>query len=313
ALRSLRDEADDTSRALTQLSRRAVVAAAALRLLGTQASRLRGNIDDLDGSIRRLGAGITGLPSTFGTVPSAARSAGGAVDELRSAALLLGPALIPIAAQALPIAAGLGAAAAAVGAFAAAAAGQVVAISEAAEAGKKYKEAVEEHGRTSKEAAEADIAWQRQLAEVPPQTRVAAAALSVLKDEYEAWSDELSSSTMPIATRQFQIFGALFPKLTPLVRGTSTQLMRFQEIMAGGIQSPGFDRFMNRFADFASSTLAKANDAIIRFTRTLDTGQVGGGVAAFMDYARENGPLVRDTLAKIGEALANVLEGAANV
>src|SRR5690606_7824945 len=99
----------------------------------------------------------------------------------------------------------------------------------------------------------------------------------------------------------------------PLVRGTSTQLMRCQELMAGAIQAPGFARFMNRFADFASSTLAKANDAIIRFTRTLDTGQVGGGVAAFMHYARENGPLVRHTLAKIGEALANVLEGAANV
>lgn len=313
ALRDLQQAARGTARALTTLTTRATTATAALTALGAAARTLRGDMDDLDGSIRRTGAGMTGLRGRLGTLSAGAGAAGRAMGALRTAALLLGPALIPIAAQAGPIAAGLGAATVAVIAFAGAAAGQVVAISEAADAGKKYKEAVEEHGRTSKEAAEADIAWQRQLAEMPPQTRVAAAALSVLKDEYKAWSDELSSSTMPIATRQFQIFGALFPKLTPLVRGTSTQLMRFQEIMAGGIQSPGFDRFMNRFADFASSTLAKANDALIRFTRTLDTGQVGGGVSAFMDYAREHGPLVRDTFAKIGEALGNLLEGAANV
>ncbi|MFC8423933.1 hypothetical protein ACFUN7_24160 [Streptomyces sp. NPDC057236] len=312
ALRGLREEADDTSRALTQLSTRTVVAAAALRLLGTQARRLRDDIDRLDGSIRRLGAGITGLPSTLGTVSSAARGAGTAMAGAARAALLLAPALIPVAAQALPIAASVGAATVAVGAFAAAAAGQVSALTEAAEAEKKYAKAVREHGAGSKEAGQAQLAYARTVADMPAPTRRAAAALASMKDQYQEWSDSLAGDTMPVATKAFQTFGSLFPKLTPMVQGASGQLDRFVTIAAGGIASPGFDRFMESVAEFSTGVLDRANDGLVQFVTNINTGQVSGGVAAFMEYARENGPLVRDTLATLGEAVGNVLEAAAN-
>lgn len=313
ALRDLRNEADDTARALGQLSRRALTAAAALRIMGSQTHRLRSGLDDLDDSIRRLGSSTATLTGSLTTIRGATSSTAGAVDELRSGALLLAPALIPIAAQAAPIAAGLGAAAVAVGAFAAAAAGQVSALSDAAEAETKYNEAIKEHGTGSKEAGQAQLAYARTVADMPAPTRRAAAALSSLKEQYREWSDSLAGDTMPVATRALETFSAVFPKLTPLVQGSSTQLNRFLTLVQGGIASPGFDRVSAQFSDFATRVMRHANDALVQFTRTLDTGQVGGGVSAFLEYARANGPLVRDTFSKLGEALANLLEGAANV
>jgi trimeric autotransporter adhesin len=236
----------------------------------------------------------------------------GILEKLKSAALHLSPALIPIAAQAAPIAASVGAASVAVGAFAAAAAGQVTALTEASEAEKKYKDAVVEHGAASKEAGAASAAYARQMAQMAPATREAAVALSGLKSEYKSWSDGLAGSTMPVATKAMQTFGAIFPKLTPMVQGAGVELNRFVTIAAGGVASPGFDRFMQSFSEFAVGALRKANDALVRFTLSLDAGKVGGGVSQFMEYARANGPLVRDTLAKVATALGNVLEAAAN-
>uniref|UniRef100_UPI000CD50FA9 hypothetical protein n=1 Tax=Streptomyces sp. SM1 TaxID=402229 RepID=UPI000CD50FA9 len=280
--------------------------------LGAAARSLRGDMDDLDGSIRRAGAGMGGLRGRLGTVTTAAGSAGSAMGGAARAALLLAPALIPIAAQALPIAASVGAATVAVGAFAVAAAGQASAISEAAEAEKKYNEAVKEHGANSREAGQAQLAYARSVSDMPAPTRRAAAALSSLKGQYREWSDSLADSTMPVATKAFQTFGALFPKLTPVVRGAGAQLDRFVTIAAGGIASPGFDRFMESFAEFSTGVLERANDGLIRFVTSMQSGQVSGGISAFMEYARENGPLVSDTLSKLGEAVGNILEAAAN-
>ena len=313
ALRGLQDAARGTSRTLATLTTRATTAAAALTALGAAARSLRGDIDDLDGSIRRTGGGMTALRGRLDTITNSASSAGSSMDTLKSATLLLAPALIPIALQAAPIAASLTAATMAVGAFAAAAGGQISAMSEAADAEKKYKDAVAEHGATSKQAADAQAAYVRQVEKMPPATRTAAAALSAFKDGYRQWSDALAADTMPVVTKSFAVFGALFPKLTPVVQGASAQLNPFVAIAAGGIQSSGFDRFMRSFAEFSTGAMAKANDSLIRFTRTLDTGKISGGVNEFMEYVRANGPMVRDTLASVVQALSNVLQGAADV
>lgn len=247
------------------------------------------------------------------------RAAGGgnlfnsALEKLKGSALSLAPALIPIAAQAAPIAAGVGAAAVAIGVFAAAAGGQVAALTEAGEAEKKYQDAIAEHGRASKQAGEAQNAYVRQVKDMPPATREAAAALSSFKDEYKSWSDSLAGDTMPVATKAFATFGAVFPKLTPIVQGAGTQLNRFITIAAGGVASPSFDRFMQSFAEFSTGALQRGNELLIRFLRTLDTGKISGGFSTFMDYVRENGPIVRETLSNVMQALANMAQAAANV
>lgn len=270
----------------------------------------QGRLRDVRGRFVNEGRLING---TLVTVTGNTNRFGEAVDSLRSASLLLSPALIPIAAQAAPIAVGLGAASVAVGVFAAAAAGQVTAVTEAADAEKKYQEAIAEHGQASKQATDAEAAYLRQVGKMPAATRTTAGALSALKDDYREWSDSLADSTMPVATKALQTFSGVLPKLTPLVKGTSRELNRFVTIAAGGVASPGFDRFMDNFSDFAAGSLEKANDALIRFTRTLNTGQTGGGVNKFMEYVRANGPLVRDTLTNVVDALSNVLLAAADV
>ncbi|GAA3852569.1 hypothetical protein GCM10023084_03500 [Streptomyces lacrimifluminis] len=281
----------------------------------------RGELDRFarhaDGRLRDVSGRFVSESRLIGTAFNRAAGGGsafdGALQKLKRTAITLSPALIPIAAQAAPIAASVGAAAVAIGAFAAAAGGQVAALSEASEAEKKYKDAVSQHGAASKQASDASAAYGRQMAQMPPATREAAVALSGLKSEYKSWSDGLASSTMPVATKAMQTFGAIFPKLTPMVQGTGTQLDRFMTIVAGGVASPGFDRFMQSFSEFSTGALQKANDALVRFMVNLDTGKVSGGVSEFMEYARANGPLVRETLSNVMQALGNMAQAAANV
>ncbi|WP_097921738.1 hypothetical protein [Streptomyces sp. wa1063] len=254
-------------------------------------------IQSVNRGLQRLENGTKDMDKSFGSLVGTAVS--------------LAPALLPIAASTAPLVAGMGAATIGVAAFGAAIIPQIQAMSEAAEAEKKYTDAVEKHGAASAEAAKAEEAYLDSIADMPPATRQAAAALSVLKEEYEDWSNSLSDDTMPVVTKSFAALGALFPKMTPLVKGASTELDRFVTIAAAGIQSQSFERFMDSFADFSTVSLAKANSGLVQFTRTLDTGEVGGGVSEFMQYARESGPLVGETLMNLVEALSNLLVASA--
>jgi len=272
---------------------------------------IRGLTRDANGHLRDLRGRFVSesrlINNSLTTVTGGSNRFREALGSLKGAALSLAPALIPMAAAAAPIAASVGAAAIAVGAFGAAAAGQVVAINEASEAEKKYTDAVDEHGRASKEATDAERAYLTAVQKLPPATRQAAAGLSVLKDEYKGWSDSLAGDTMPVVTKSFAVFGGLFPKLTPVVRGASAELNRLMTIVAGGIQSESFDRFMASFAEFSTGALKRANDGLVRLMRTMDTGKIGGGLSDFMQYAKENGPLVGETLKNVAQALTKLL------
>jgi trimeric autotransporter adhesin len=272
---------------------------------------------DANGRLRDMRGRFVSESALINTAFNRAAGGGGAfsgvLEKLKASAIGLAPALIPIAAQAAPIAASVGAAAVAVGAFAAAAGGQVAALTEAAEAEKKYQDAVSQHGASSKEATTAQAEYVRQVKTMPPATREAAAALSSFKDQYKSWSDSLAGDTMPTVTRGLQTFGAIFPKLTPMVQGAGIQLNRFVTIAAGGIQSDAFSAFMRSFSEFSTGALQRGNELLIRFMRTLDTGKISGGFSTFMDYVRDNGPIVRELLSSVMQALANMAQAAANV
>lgn len=236
-----------------------------------------------------------------------------AMEQLGKSVMSLAPAAIPAAAALGPLVAATAAAGVAVGVYAAALGPQVKAIGEASEAEKKYTDALDEHGARSKEAVEAQQEYARQMAKLPPATRTAAAAMSVLKDEYKEWSDDLSADTMVPFTKGLALAGNLLPKLTPLVKGTSAELDRMVTLLAGGMESPGFDRLMGKFTDFSRGALARVNSGIVQLVDNLDTGQVSGGLAQFMAYARAQGPLVADTLKNITESLMSLLVAGADV
>lgn len=236
-----------------------------------------------------------------------------AVDKLVGSLITLAPAAIPLAASLAPIAPAVGAAAVATAAYAAALGPQIGAMSEAAEAEKKYTDEVKKSGKTSEAAVTAQLEYQRTLADMPPATRRAAASLSVLKDEYADWSDSLAADTLGPVTKSFAILNGLLPKTTGLVKGTSRELDRTMTILAGGMQSPGLDQLNQRFERFATGTLRKVNNALVDLMRTSDTGKVAGGLSEFMEYARANGPVAADTVKQIGQALLNLMEAGSDV
>ncbi|MFD9225377.1 hypothetical protein ACFWDI_36455 [Streptomyces sp. NPDC060064] len=236
-----------------------------------------------------------------------------AIEGLKKTALSLAPAIIPAAAAMAPLVASTAAAGVAVAAYGAALGPQIAAMADASQAEKKYTDAVEKSGAGSKEAVAAHEAYRQTMAKLPPATRTAAAALSVLKDQYKSWSDGLAKDTMGPVTKGMAIFGALLPKLTPLVKGTSAELDRMMTLVGGGMASPGVDRLIKQFTGFSTGVLQSANNGLVHFMRTLDTGKVGGGLSQFMDYARAQGPLVGNTLKNIGQALMNLMKAGSDV
>ncbi|MFB6665959.1 hypothetical protein [Streptomyces parvus] len=327
ALRTLRARAEAAANALDEIGTRAAAAAVGFRTLGTAAGdantnlttlsgstrTLRSDMDDLDGTLTRVTGRLGGLNGTLGTVSNSTNSTASNTKNLIMAAVALGTALIPIAAATVPIAAGLTASGAAVGAFGVAVAGQIVALTEAVEAETKYQDAIDEHGKASEQAAEAEAAYLRVLEEMPPAARETAAAFAVLRDDYTDWSDALADDTMPIVTKSMGLFGAMLPKLTPLVRGTSDELDRLLNVAAGGMSTPGFDRFMASFTRFATESLARGTTHLVAFTRALDNGEVGADLREFLDYARANGPLVGDTLMNLARAATTLLVAASDM
>lgn len=281
---------------------------------------------DADGRLRDLSgqflttadaAGVTGRSITQTRRSTAdwsgvADRASDVGAKLTASLMSLAPAAIPAAASLVPLAAGAGAVGVAVLAFTGALIPQISALSEAAEAEKKYDQAVTKSGRTSEQAITAQLAYQKAMADLPPETRKAAVALGLLKDAGKAWSDSLAGDTMPVFTKGLAIANELLPKTTGLVKGTSAQLDRMMTVIGGSMMSPGLDRLNSKFTAFATGTLRKVNDALVHFMRTSD-GKIGGGLAEFMGYASAQGPVVADTIRNVGEALGNLLVGASEV
>ncbi|MFD9464382.1 hypothetical protein ACFWBT_26285, partial [Streptomyces sp. NPDC060027] len=313
AMGDLRDTTARAATALRSLTTRADSADGRLNTLSDRSRTLRRDMDDLDGSVRRVGAGMGGLRGRVGSVSSSADGAGDSANNLMVAALSLGSALIPVAAAMVPIAAGAAAAGAGVTAFTVAVISQIKSMSEASEAATKYDKAVEGHGQHSAAAAEAQAAQQRILKKMPAATREAAAALTVLKDEYRDWSDALASDTMPVVTKSLGLFQAMLPRLTPIVRGTSEQIDNMLNVLAGGMQTSGFERFMDKLADWSSGALARATFGMVEFTQALDSGEVSSSVSEFMAYVRENGPIVAETLGNLAKAAVHLIVAASDM
>ncbi|MEU7048066.1 phage tail protein [Streptomyces eurythermus] len=312
SLRALRDSAQDASRSLRSLNSAARSADTRFTTLSDRSRTLRRDTDELDGSMRRLGGSMGSLRGGGGSLRASMGESGDSMERLRKSALLLAPALLPIAAQAVPLAANVGAAALSVGAFGLAIAGQLSAVKEASDAEKKLNDAIAQHGAHSAEAAKAQADYSQQLQRMDPATRKAAVGLSTLKGQYQAWSRSLAGDTMPVVTKSFVLLGDVLPRLSPMVKSTATQMDRLMNVAAGGMQSAGFDRFMKSVADFSAGALARMTTGLVHLTQAMNTGEIGGGLRSLMDYARENGPLVADTLKNLGGALGHLVVAASD-
>lgn len=262
-----------------------------------------------DAAMRRLGNSTTRRMAAMRQDTDAGAKA---LEGLKSSLISLAPAAIPMAASLAPIAPAVGAAAVASAAYAAALGPQVKAMSAASEAEKKYTDEVKKSGKTSQAAVQAQMEYVRTVEDMPPATREAAASLSVLKGEYKEWSDGLAGDTMAPVIKGMAIFTGILPKTSGLVRSTSRELDRMTSIVGGAMESPGLDRTMGKFEQFADHTLRKVNNGLIGLMRS-DTGKVGGAASEFMDYARANGPAAAETVENVGRALLNLLQAGSEV
>ncbi|MFE2941043.1 hypothetical protein ACFXKG_18560 [Streptomyces sp. NPDC059255] len=235
-----------------------------------------------------------------------------AIDALGGALLSLAPAALPIAASLAPIVAGTGAATVAVASFTAAIIPQIGAMNEASEAEKKHADAVAKSGARSEQAVTAHQEYLAAVQAMPPETRKAAAALGILKDNFADWSDTLAADTMPVFTKSLAVANSLLPRTTGLVKGTSRELDRMVTIAAGSMATPGFDALNTKFTQFATRTLRQVNEGLLSLGRS-GTGRVGGALSEFMTYAREQGPVVGEVLRNIAEALIHVLDAGGDV
>lgn len=243
---------------------------------------------DTDGTLRDMrGRFVSESDAASRSLRSGIGTAAGAVVR---AVARIGPALggisvgLPVVAAAttaiMGLASGATAAGLAVGAFAAASKHQLTGVTEASDAAKKaddahekvlvkkklaeqlaakggeeYKKALQGVKTASRAAAEADAAAKAELAGLPPATRKTAVAFAGLKNDYEDWSDSLSSSTMPVFTKGIEILRDLLPQLTPFVKSAANALSGFMDEIAAGVQSGGFKQWMADMAKAAGPAL----------------------------------------------------------
>ncbi|EPH40332.1 hypothetical protein ABT390_13495 [Streptomyces aurantiacus] len=308
------------------------------------------DLDDsrAQGGITRTEAGLAGLARTTdgrlrdlrGRFVAQSAAMGGALgDGVRSGAVraakglaLVGGAVPLVAAGTAALgglAAGAAAAALAVKAFSAAVGPQMEAVSEVAKLAEEAEKAAAEGAA---DAAEKQAAYTDTLAQLPPATRDAATAFIGLKSDYQAWSDSLSTTTMPVVTKGIQLLRDLLPTLTPFVEGAATAFGAFFDDVSAGIKSAEFKEWASEASAVAGPALRDILDIVKNFAvgfggllqafLPASAGVTGGlvtmsqafadwgsnlddseGFAQFLDLADQGG----ETLADLGGAAIALL------
>jgi hypothetical protein len=137
------------------------------------------------------------------------------------------------------------------------------------------------------------------MAGMPQATQRAAAGYSNLKDQFKASPTARRSSRWRRSRSPSRCSGQIIPKLKPMVEGASTQLDRLMTVAGGAVNTAAFDSLSKKVSDFANNTLKGATDKAIHFMRVMSEGNAHGPIASFMEYARAQGPAVKELLTNL--------------
>lgn len=272
------------------------------RALGRAELRMRGLTRDVNGQLRDLNGRFVrdgdamGRSLSYG-IGRGARAAVSALRRVAPAVAGIGVGLPAVAAATAALgglAAGAVAAGLAVKAFSLAAGPQMEAVAEVSKLAEDAQKAV---AAGAEDAAEKQKAYKDALAQLPPATQATARAFIGLKSDYKSWSDEMSSTTMPVFTKGIEILRDLIPTLTPFVQAAASAFGDFLDEVAVGVKSAGFKEWA---ADMSSAAgpalrnfLAIIKNLAIGFAGLLQAflpvsdGVTGGLVqmsAAFADW-----------------------------
>ncbi|MEV0553133.1 hypothetical protein AB0I27_06695 [Streptomyces sp. NPDC050597] len=230
---------------------------------------------DADGRLRDLSGRFVTESSLMGSalgdgVGKGATSVVTHLGRIGAAAPILAAATVGFAG----LAAGAVAAGIAVKAFSLAAGPQMEGVKEVATLAEEAQKAA---AAGSEDAAAKQKAYTDALAQLPPATRAAATAFVGLKSDYSAWSDSLSTSTMPVVTKGIQVLRDLLPTLTPFVQAAAGAFSDFLSDVSVGVKSA-------RFKEWASETSAVAGPALRDILEVVKNFAVGfaGLLSAFL-------------------------------
>ncbi|MEV0639046.1 hypothetical protein AB0I77_29700 [Streptomyces sp. NPDC050619] len=134
----------------------------------------------------------------------------------------------------------------------------------------------------AEDAAEKQKAYNDALKELPPSTQAMAKEFIGLKKDYRQWSDELSSSTMPIFTKGLEVARRLLPLLTPFVKEASKAFGEFVDEIDRSTQGKGLDKFADSMAKVAGQNLK----SLLGGLKNIAVG-VGGVIKAFLPLSDE--------------------------
>lgn len=240
--------------------------------------RLAGFTRQADGSLRDMHGRVRDESDAMGRTLGArigrgATAAVGALKKVAPAAIGIGaglPAIAAVGAALGGLAAGAVAAGLAVAAFQLAVAPQMKAVQNVADLAAKAEEAAAEGGE---KAAAATKAYQDALAKLSPAAQTTAKSFIGLKSDYKAWSDGLSSTTMPLVTRGLEILRNLLPTLTPFVRAAASALGDMLNRVAIGVKGAGF-------REWAADMSAAAGPALSDFITII--GNLGRGLMGLL-------------------------------
>lgn len=219
--------------------------------------------DDLDREARRIEDGLNRVGTNAAAL---GKSLGGALS--------IGPALAPAVTAVGGFAAAFASAGASIGAFKAAVQPQLTAVTEAADL---YTAAQEAQAEGGEKAAQAQQAYRDALNELPPATRATAESFIGLRSDFQAWSDSLAGTTMPIFTNGIETLRDLLPSLTPFVQDAAAAIGDFGSQIGEDLKTEGFQSFMSDMQDTAKSVLPD----LLSSVRNVAIG-FGGLLQAFM-------------------------------
>ncbi len=255
----------------------------------------------------------------------------GRVRLLTEAAVVLGPALVPIGTAAVPaiagLAAGLGAAAGAAGVAALAFAG----VGDGLKALNAYE---------LEPTAENLDAMRTAMEKIGPAGADLVRFVSSLEPELRALQDTAREGMFPGIESGIRELLPLLPQVQRIVGNVATELGRLMDDAGGALSGPQFREFFDYLETDAATTLshfARATGNVIeglghlaaafaplsldfsagleRMTRSFADWADGlaetEGFANFVDYVRESGPQVLDLLGSLGGALVAIAQAAA--
>jgi len=223
---------------------------------------------------------------------------------------LVGQALLPATAAAAAFGTTLAGAAVPVALLGAAMAPQIGQVKKLSESYDKVQAAVQQYGEGSKQATDAQKAYNQELKAMSPETQKAAKSFQGLKNDFSKWSDSLSGDTMPIFTKGLNAMRTVLPMLTPFVKDAANQLGVFADKIEKGVKTDRFKELVGQFQEFSHGALKSVISGITTLAKKAGEFVTSDGFKNFFATGKAEGPGVAKMLQDVAEAVGKFIVAA---